>query len=372
MNRKKVFILLLSVTLFLFGCAQTRILERISLVTLVGYDQDQEDNVKATAVIRQINPNYESSIETQSETEHTSKGARTKLDMRTAKQLMIGQLRVVLFGEELAKSGLDEAIHTLMMNSEISTSTYLAVVEGETKPMIEYKYETITDIGQYLYNLLKHNIEQQQSISSTLHEVVRDKYSPYREFAMPLLKKEGEHIQINGVAFFNNGKMVGRLPADDIYYVVLLSDSFKHGTLELEIPSDNIVSKSKQSGNLQIAVDSIETDRRFDLVSVKPAQFDISINMKCRLLEIDSNVPIGNHQVIKKVEKAMSKKMEEEINRIFKYSQQVNSDIFGFGEVYKSHLSESELKNVKWNELYPDIKAKIQVNVDIIRNGTFE
>ncbi|MBD8027175.1 hypothetical protein H9636_10965 [Ureibacillus sp. Re31] len=126
-RKLKWFIFFISICLILTACTETKLLERISIVTLIGYDKE-EDLLSATAVVRQINPEFQSNIEIHSETAATSKESKLKVDLEIAKKLGTGQLRVVLFGDDLAKEGLEEAVHTIAMNPEMATSIYLSVV----------------------------------------------------------------------------------------------------------------------------------------------------------------------------------------------------------------------------------------------------
>lgn len=194
----------------------------------------------ATSVIRQVNQEFESTVETHSETEETSKGTRQKINLETSKKVMAGQLRVVLFGEDFAKEGLNESLHTLIMKSEVSNSIFLAVTEGKAQPLIETKYQNITDLGQHIFGLIDHNVKQQHIISSTLHEVVRDFYNPLRDLTLPIIEKKDQTIEVSGVAFFHKGKMQGKLPSGDILYIMMARGKFRFGTLELELPTNGL------------------------------------------------------------------------------------------------------------------------------------
>ena len=373
MKKIKLYLVMLSCCILMIGCAGSEILERISLVTLLGYDMEEKDKVTATAVIRQINPEFESKVEIQSETEATSKGTRVKIDMKTAKKISAGQLRVVLFGEELAKNGIDQAIHTLMMNNELSTSIYLAVAKDTSKSLIEYPYQDITDVGQHIYNLIDHNVKQQQLLSSILHEIVRDNYSDVRNFALPILEKNGEFIRVDGIAFFKKGKMVGKLPSEDLGYIMMMVDNFKNGTIELVLEGQSIEeSKFKDDDQLQIAIDSIKSKRIIKVMNPENNEFEFNFKLDCRLLEIHSLVSVNDPKISGKLEKALSKKIESEISRIIEYSQEINSDIYGFGEQYRSHVRDVKITEDKWSEMYRDMKVKVNVEVRLIRNGVFE
>ncbi|HWK22813.1 MAG TPA: Ger(x)C family spore germination protein [Ureibacillus sp.] len=371
MKKEKLFIVLLSCIL-LMGCADQKILERIGLVTLIGYDVEEEEKISATVVIRQINPEFQSKVEVQTETENTSKGTRISIDRKTAKQIAAGQLRVVLFGEDLAKKSIEHPIHTFMMNNEISTSIYLAVVRGDAQSLLAYPYENVTDVGQHIYNLIDHNIEQQQTISSTLHEIVRDDYSDVRNFALPILLKKGENIQLDGIALFKKGKMVGELPANDIFYIMIMTNKLDNGTVELTLDGETLNNNKFKDEQLQIAVDSIKTKRKIKVVNSKQNEFNLTVNMDCRLLEIDSKVSLTDPKVYEDIERAMSEKIKKEMMKTLKYSQEVDSDIYGFGEQFRSQVRDSNLTEEKWSELFQNMKVNFDVNVEIVRNGVFE
>ena len=368
----KYHIVLFLCCLLLVGCAQTRILERISLVTLIGYDLIEENKVTSTSVIRQINPEFESRVEIQTETEDTSKGTRIKVDMKTAKTLAAGQLRVVLFGEELAKKGIEQPIHTLMMNNEVSTSIYLAVAKGTSQSLIEYPYKDISDIGQHIYNLMNHNIKQQQAISSTSHEIVRDNYSKIRNFALPILNKEDEFIQLDGIAFFRLGKMVGELSEGDIAYVMMLRGDFDNGTVEMPLDGKMVDETIFKDKPLLIAVDSIRSKRSIKVADPEANVFDMKIKIDCRLLEVDASLRTDDPVILEKIEKAMNKKIKSELTRVLDYSKEIDSDIYGFGEQYAAQVRNANLTEEKWSEMYKNMKVNIDVDVEIIRNGVFE
>lgn len=367
---KFIVVLLLSISLVI-GCADQKILERIGIVTLIGYDFAQEDKITTTAAIRQVNPDYQSTVEIHSETEATSKGARLKINLETSKKIMAGQMRVVLFGEELAKEGLDEMIHTLIMNSEVSNGIYIAIVEEEAKSLIESEYKTVTDIGQHIYGIIEHNTQQQQAISSTLHEVVRDYYNPLRDPIIPILKKNGDNIEITGTALFHKGTMVGKYSADDTLYIMMARGKFRFGNLELELPKGGLSTKDDLDV-IPVSIDSIRSVRHMKLVDPNTPEFDLKIVVQCRLLEIHSSVSTADRKVIEKLEKSINKKLESEISRIIDKSIELHADHFGFGEKYRAETRNSKLTEEEWHEKFKDLKVNVKVQTTIVRDGVFE
>ncbi|MEL3961196.1 Ger(x)C family spore germination protein [Lysinibacillus endophyticus] len=370
--KHKIVIFLLICTILITGCAEPRILERISITTLLGYDIAENNKVTATLTVRQVSPDDKSSIETQSNTEDTSFGTRIKVDLQTAKKVMAGQLRVILIGNELAKSGIEQPLQRNMMNSEISNSIYIAIAEGTAKEIIEGEYENITDIGQHVYNLIHHNVESQHSVSSTLHEIVRNDYSPFRDNAIPIVKKEDQIISIKGLALLHDSKMVGELSSTDAFYVIMLRDKFDAGAVELTLPGNTLSSNRDKDDKLEVAINSINSKRSIKLVDAPTIEFDINIDIKCRLVELNSNENTGEAEITKKLEKAIGAELEKELARVIKITQEKNTDIFGFGDVYHASVRHSGLTEEKWHEMYPNAKMNTKVKVEILRNGVFE
>lgn len=374
MKKLKILFLILASFTLIGGCAEQKILERLSLITLIGYDVGEgEEKLSSTVVIRQINHEFKSNVETLSATANTSKGTREEISLQVSKKVVSGQLRVVIFGEEFAKAGIGQYIYYLLMNPEISKGVYLSVVEGETKPFLEYPYENISDISEHISNLLEHNVEREKLSSSTLHETGRDYYSPTREIILPIIKRKENVIEITGIAFFRNEQMVGRLPAEDIFYVKMLRDGFNKGTFELALDGKNLesVAKGEVPDEVLVAFESIKTKNTVKLVNQTTPEFDFNINIQLRLTEIDDAIQIRKKQTKELLQEEINKKMESELAKIIQYSQELNADVFGFGEYYENYVKQSNITPEEQDEMYPNMKVNIHVNSTIIRNGVF-
>jgi len=358
--------------LLLIGCADPKILERVSLAVLIGYDV-KDGKITTNVALRTVNQELQSVVSIASETEETSKGTRIKASLDSSKKIVAGQLRVVLLGDKLAENGVNQALHTLMMNSEISSSVYVAITEGSTKGIVDADYEQITDIGQHIYYLLDHNVQEQYTISSTLHETIRDNYSSFSDMSLPMLVKDEDDVHISGVALFNDDKMVGKIADKDVFYVVLIRDKYKAGATQITLSSEPFkTSKTKLPDEPPMAIDSIRSLSKIRLVDEKTPEFDLNIKFEARLLEIHSDIDTEDDSVMTKLEQEMTKVFKKDIERIIKQTQEVNSDIFGFGETYRATLGTTKVNEKVWKELYPKMKVNINIEFELLRNGVFE
>lgn len=364
--------------IFLFGsltgCVEENILDRIGLATVVGYDAGTEEKISTTAVIREVNPEFKSNVKVVTTESDTSKGNRMKTTRKLSQKVMVGQMNVTLVGEEFAKDDIHHLVDTLLEDASVSNSLYVAVVEGETAPLLTFEYKNIDDIGQHIFKLLEQNIHEEYMISSTLHEVGHNYYSAGQDIALPLLKQNEELIEISGVALFKEGTMVDSLPAEDSFYLKLIRDTFKSGLFEMilkeeEVPADFL----KESTNeISMAFDAIRSKRIWKLVDASKPEFDFHLQLKARVVEIYPDLNMGDPKTVAELEEAVSKKMEKEVSRVIALTQEVNSDVFGFGEKYRSSVRNSNLTKEKWHEKYPDIKVNVNVDFVILRDGVFE
>lgn len=374
MKNYRFYFIILFLPSLLIGCVETNILDRVGLVTLVGYDVGKEERMATTSAVREVNPEFQSNVEVVTTENSTSKGNRVKTNRKLSKKVVVGQMRVVLFGEELAKDDIHRYIDAHLENPTVSNSLYMAVAEGEVAPLLEYEYQNIDDIGQHIFRLLEQNIEQENMISSTLHEVGRDLYSEGEDIFMPIIKKEEELVELSGIAIFKNGKMVSSIRPEDTFYVKLIGGNYKSGTFETiltkeEIPDDLMKNKPDE---IPIAFDALTSEKELKLINKNTPEFDLNITIKTRLTEIYPDVNIGDPKTVKKLEEAISKNLSREISRVIAYCQSVESDIFAFGDKYRSSVRNSKLTKEKWHELYKNMKVNVKVDLTILRSGVFE
>ncbi|ODV56364.1 Ger(x)C family spore germination protein [Lysinibacillus fusiformis] len=374
MNKLKRYFIVLIPFAILYGCVQTNILDKVGLTTLVGYDVGTEHKMATTAVIREVNPEFQSKVEILTTENDTSKGTRMEANRKLSKKIMVGQMRVVLFGEDLAKDDLRYYIDTNLENASVGNGIYMAVVEGKTAPLLKYEYKDIEDIGQHIFRLIEQNVRQEYMISATLHQIAHDYYSVGKDLAMPIIKRDEELVELSGVALFKGGKMVSSLSARDSFYVRIIRDTFKVGLYEAVLEKEDVPSKilQKPANKITIAFDAIHSKRKMTLVNADTPEFDLNINIRSRVLEVYPDINFDDPKSVRILEEAVEKKMSKEIARVIAHSQKVESDIFGFGEKYRSVVRHSDLTKDKWHKMYKDMKVNVNVDFVILRDGVFE
>lgn len=369
----KIMIPLLAIVI-LSGCADPRTLERMGLITTMGYDLTEEKHVLVTMVLLQIDPEAPQNSIVLSAKADTSKGARNKADLKSPKKLQSGQLRVGLFSEDVVRAGLVNLADTFARDPSISELTYLGVVEGNANELLRQKNAGFSDISQLIYKELDQNIKGERIPSSTLQEVMHDYYAPGIDPIMPTLKGENGEIAITGMALLKDEKMVGKINAKESFYLKLINDRFKTGEIEIAIDKEGfgIPESLGAPEKLAVVVDTITSKSDIDLISKDNLQFELKVKLKTRLLEINQKFDLKNPANLKKLEARLGEKVTSDIESLIEKARQIGADPFGFGEIYRKNVRGSNLTSAKWHKMYPESKVNVKVNFEILRTGVVE
>ncbi|WP_175987540.1 Ger(x)C family spore germination protein [Bacillus sp. Marseille-Q1617] len=373
-NMTRLFLVLFALS-FLSSCADPSTLEKIGMITTVGYDTSDGEEIQTTILILETDPQSVDSTNVLSTNALTSKGARIKGSLKSQKKLESGQLRVALYGKEVAEKGFINLADTLSRDHAISDLTYLAVVDGKASEILEKKYEQFSDAGQYVYKEIEQNIKGETIPSPTLHEMLHDYYSVGIDPLLPLLKVEDEMITITGMAILKDDKMVGRISPIEAFYVKLVNDQYDAGNFELTLKNGNdpeLMEGQDSSKKIAVALDTIKSKSKIGLLDEQTLEFDLDISMNARLQEINQKIDLKNPKNLEILDEKISQEMKKEIKELIKYGKSVDSDFIGFGEVYRSAVPHSKLTKKKWHSMYKDVKVNVNIDFQIVRTGVVE
>lgn len=367
-------IMIAILVILLSGCAEEKTLEKMGLLTTVGYDLTEDKQILATMVLLQIDPEAPQSSVILTAKSATSKGARNEADLKSPKRLQSGQLRVALFSEEVVRTGLINLADTLARDPSISDLTYLAVVEGSTNKLLNQKSEQFSDISQLIYKELDQNIKGEKIPSSTLQEVLHDFYAPGIDPIMPTLKSDNGIVKITGMALIKNDKMVGKINAKEAFYLKLVNDRYEAGAIELEIDKKDfdLPESTESPVKLAVVLDTIHSKSDINLISKENLQFELNVKLQARLLEVNQALDLKNPKELLLLETKLKEKITSDIEKLVKKAREAGADPFGFGEIYRKSVRQANLTTEKWHGMYPESKVEVKIEFEIMRTGVVE
>jgi spore germination protein len=374
---RRLFALWLSFALALAGCTDRQIFDETGLATVVGYDLLKDGNVRGTIVMPSINPEAEEKIQVISGVADTSKGIRDLANLQSDKRILGGQLRVALYSESFARKGIGTIVDTLYRDPSISSRLYLCVHEGSTYNLLTYPYKEEGNIGIYMYRMIHQNVQGEKIPSSTMHEFFRAYYDNFIDPQMPYVSRKGDELQIKGIALFKGDRYVDWISAKEAFLVKLVNGTFKIGSYETFVPAKIFgtvpENPDNQKDRVKLVFDTLSSDSTIRLEQSTPPKFDVDIQLKARILELTAPLKLDDPKLMKIMEGALAKEMEQELHRVVKKLQKLEVDPAGFGIVYRAQRRGMDKMTVaEWRKMFKQSTFQFHVKATIIRNGVMD
>jgi spore germination protein len=362
------------------GCLQQKPLEELGLVTAMGYDKEDEQ-LRGTIVYYEFDPLHTNNSKIVSTLGNTIKGIRHTENLSSSRKLVSGQLRIAIYGEELAKEGIISYIDTLSRDSEVGTMVYLSVAENSAYDLINNSQQSqeITNVGTYLYDLISQNVEAESLVSPTLHEFMQCYYSEGRDPVLPMLDFTDDTLLIKGLALFKDEKMKGIIDIDKSFYLKLMLDPYRAGTIEIALPKKKLgtfIKKREQiqndSKNLFVSIDHLESSVDIKLEDINSTDFKINVDVVTRMQEISEDYDLGNPNALALIEEEIGNVMKRKMGKIIQEFQSLGVDPIGFGNYYRSKVGYEKFSREKWEGIYPEATFSIEVKTKILRTGVMD
>ncbi|MBM7570796.1 Ger(x)C family spore germination protein [Aquibacillus albus] len=388
MIKKFLFIHLFVLLLFtLSGCWDSRELNEIALASALAFDKE-DDTIIVTAQV--LNPgelasgqsgasgrvpvsSYQSSGKTVFE-------AIRKMTTELPRKLYLSHIQYIVFGEELAKEGIGDAIDFLSRDHEMRSDFFVSVsreVEaGEILNILStleknpanklylsnqssarnWGETTQTTIDELLINLMTH---QTQTVLSVI--IVSGDPNDGNDLSNVEKVQSDAKALYSGMAVFKEDRLIDWL---DVY------ESRGVNLARGEIQSSIITIPCEEEGELAIeiikgAAKTLVNKKREELEGTN------EVNLQGRIGDVQCKTQLDTNKDIKKIEEDTSKVLKEEINRSIEKLQSLESDVIGFGQSYaQKYPQEWEKIKATWGTTFADMPIKINVKVKISNTGT--
>lgn len=362
--------------LLLSGCVPPRVLERQGIITAAGFDKKGE-LYEGASVMLSFQTTGSSLSEVIEATNKTSKGFRQDLEAQTSHDLGSGQIRVIVYGKELAEEeGIFTLTDTLQRDANIGSLVYLAVAEPSAKQVIKSKkHEDTPDIGTYLYRLIEKNLRSESLLAATLHEFIHSYYDVGKDPVLPCLSLRDDKPIIEKVALFRGDKLVGSVRLDESFYIKILASEYNAGLKNISVSRDEVAPLllKKKGEKVNIVMNEIRTKRKIKLISQKPApHFRVTVKIQAEILEMSEKMKPIMQANIRTLERAIEKQIKKEIDQLLTKLKSYNTDPIGFGQIYDHSVRGLQLTPKQWDKLYREAQMDVDVNVSILRTGTID
>ncbi|USK60927.1 Ger(x)C family spore germination protein [Peribacillus asahii] len=393
---KRIFLLIFLVPL-LTGCWDSREIEQRATILAIGIDKagpgaeereaevshgrgeisiPEEDMIEITVQIAipgriplgpQVGAGEKKPVLVVSVVGHTIEDAIYNLQQEIADEIFLGHLRLIVLSEGVAKEGVQRFNDYLRRNPEIRRTASIVVSKEKASKYMEVSPELERVPSLYLAEMVESLVDLGKfpesfigKFWSVFSSKGQDGYLPYFHI------KGNKTIQINGLAYFQGDKMVGKTRPQEIGSFMAGIGAEKGGyPIFTDIP-----------GNKEIAlVQAVKRKTRIK-ASLKNGNPHILVKVRYegKVSEKESpNVKIKKEEDIRALERGFSNTAQKSLGNLIAKTQKAKSDIFGFGEYFRGQFPEYWKQNVEteedWRNIYKNLSYDVEVDTYIRHSG---
>lgn len=352
-----VLFLVIFCMLILFGCTRTRIIDKISIVHVFGFDQADNGDLIGAALV----PNYSKS-KSGEDIQYLEEQAETgvlfipKLSKHTSTPVEMAKIRVLVFGKKYAEAGIQDMVDRFILNPQIGTHIQIAVSTHSARETLNtFKNEK----SLTLYERIEQNIQGQALPKMNLHFFLNKFYGEGMDAFVPMITiDDSERLQIEGIGIFKGDKLKLHLNPVQTILFSFIEDKRTQATYKISLdenhPSENITVRAFRSNS------NWDWDARQKKVN-------LHLDLQMTLTQYPSRFIISNPEDVMEIKKIIKKDLEKGIDDLLSTFKENEVDPLGIGNIVRSKDRTWE-KN-SFYEQYPTLPIHVNVNITIIHSG---
>lgn len=393
MNRKRVFLFLLTINVFLLsGCWGKRELTDLAFVS--AYSLDLNEDGKYMATLQIANPGSVAGglqggggqsfapIIVYSVTGNNLSEMDARITKKLSRTPYYAHTNLIIISEELAKEkGLPPILDELDRDIEFRTTTKV-VIAKDTKA--RNLLTILTDMDKIPSTQITKTMEITEgalgeNVNVTVNDVINDIVSTGKE---PLLTgfrlngdpEQGKKMEIlqlsaldvfpeaDGLAVFKKGKLVDWIQGETARGTLWARNDIKTTTMSINWGEEQKAIAYKMVRQ--------KTKVSATITKGKP-KISISTRAEGDIAEVNVPVDVTDLHVIGNIEKALEKEIKNEIEKAVQQAQKNKSDIFGFGEaVHRTDPKAWKKLEKDWSDrAFAELEVDVKVEVFIRRTG---
>ncbi|WP_102348775.1 Ger(x)C family spore germination protein [Bacillus sp. Marseille-P3661] len=352
-----VLFLLLICIVGLLGCARTRIIDKISIVHVFGFDQADNGDLIGTVLI----PDYTMSkdgdqIQYLEEQAPTGALFVPKMAKHTSTPVELAKIRVLLFGKNYAETGIQDMVDRFIINPQIGTHIQIAVSTHSARETLNtFKKEKSLTLAERL----EHNMVGQMLPRMNLHTFLNHFYGEGMDAYVPLVTiDEKDQVQVEGIGIFKDDKLELTLNPEQTILLSFIEDERTQATYKIDLDD-----KDRRE---------IITARAFKSKSKwywdqKKEQLNLRLQLQTTLTQYPDRFDVEKAEDINEIKTIIVKNLEKEISDLLATFKESEVDPLGIGNIVRS--KDRNWEEESFYEQYPTLPIHVNINLEIIHSG---
>lgn len=290
--------------------------------------------------------------------------AISRIQAKMSRKVFLGQRKVIVVGEELARHGLLPVLDEYSRNPDVRLRTTLAVVKGDTAENVlkrSYPLERLPSTG-ILKEQRQLGFNGELALFRFLESVNSEGSSPTLPAISLSRSNGGSGFQSAGMAVFNHQlQLTGFLNTDEEQMVNWIRNQARFVTLSVNIPHEGMVTVTANHLKNKIVPQFINNKMHLTVI----LKGDGTIH------ENDTNLNVGRDAEIHFIQHVFDKHEQDfALHTISKMQKDFDADIFGFNEsVHRKYPRQWRQMKENWDATFSKATTTVQVNLSIRGSG---
>lgn len=373
MKKNFASLLFIAGILLLSGCWDARDVGKLNIALLATFDMAREedkvnpdDRVLVTVLFPELTGGNPKKFLTIGSTGKTVGETRVDRANRSFRSISVNETRSLLFSEDFARRGLKESLDIVYRNPFLSYHVEMAVVEGYAADILKVNNKSAPATGENINNLLEIIPDQNFVPMVSLFDFRDDELDYGRNPVLPILSRDGDNVEISGLAIFKKDKMVGKVDKNGMRFLTMLRGYNARGVITFPQPGgvgDEKYITLQGTNTRKVNVDII--DGR--------AYINIDIFIITDAIEVENGFILhGNMEKL-----AASQKAAEEyivancLEIVSKLQNQYRVDALNTGAFARAKYGKKIL-HLDWDSLFAEAEINVNAHVKIRNYGAIK
>ncbi len=345
---KKIFALFVLIPIFACGCSQSYQIDELVFAKILGIDYN-DGKVTVTVGIKESEKNDGEETSVSVEADTVAQGVN-KLSQSSQKRVFLGQVSVILLGEEYAQNGITPAVDYFIRAAEMRFDLPVLITKGKTAKEAIEESERRSPLDEKIENLLKYAYTVSSSGTVKLSRLVEMNEDKFEAVYLPYLTF-GEGVFLSGYAVFSQDRLWDCFTEEESRGINFIADTFGDWVFPVKI-SDDVFT---------VMVSDSKTD-----ICLEEGVFNIKIKFKTTVLQSENgrtDIENGEIEEILNAEKEIAKNTV--VTAVDKLKS-IPADAGGcFGLTYYRKSGKNAYENVEnWQETFGKIKYTVSVEAE--------
>ncbi|MBM6994777.1 Ger(x)C family spore germination protein [Paenibacillus sp. DXFW5] len=348
---------LLALVLLLAGCSQTRIVDNIKILSVLGVNRDKEEYQAVGLYVDHLRGDKIMPLQGKGENMEL---LLSEMNMQSPHPIHLGKLRLLVFDRRMAEQGVAHFIHTFCRNPLISTSMIVAISEQPPERLFRnLEGEHREALPYYLIeqNVISDNVplNNLQIFLFNYYGEGRDPFAPY------LSENQDGKIELTGLGIFHDDRLKLVLGAKETLLLKMLKGRGTGGILPVTV--------SAEPGN-RTAAFNVSKGRPVMRLSRDgdASKLMIDLHLVGMLKEPPSGINMRDQEAYRNIVSMLERQIDLGAVKLLNKLRDKGVDPVGVGDFVRAHRRSWD-EEVFYKREYTNMRFEIHTQITLKESG---